>query len=175
MNPGKPLPRRKPLTRRGGLTSTTGIVGRRKGTPAAPARAERDDVPVATRELLRARSRGRCEALVPGVCTHHASDAHHRQRRRDGGHGIGNLVDLCRACHRWAHANPARARELGLIVSAFEVDPAAVPVLLLSHLTGERTEVLLEADGSYLVDGLRIGVNGTLDLIVAAARLGMDR
>jgi hypothetical protein len=77
---------------------------------------------------------------VPLVCTGPATDLHHRQRRRDGGHNPVNCLDLCRACHGHAHAHPVIAREHGWIVSAFG-DPATTPVTV----RGRR--VLLEADG----------------------------
>lgn len=51
-------------------------------------------------------------------CLGRGCDVHHRQRRRAGGHGIENLVYLCRTCHSWVHAHPAEARGEGFIVSA---------------------------------------------------------
>jgi len=132
------LERRRPLARGRGLS------------------VERDaelDVPPATRDLLRQRSRGRCEAArYAAGCTQAATDVHHRKRRRDGGHAIANLVDLCRACHRWAHDHPAEARDLGLIVSAF-ADPAEAPLLVLHRATGERWPALLTDDGAYQLAG----------------------
>lgn len=161
------LRRTRPLERRAGLTATTGIVRRatlpraRAGLPAgagnrpdaSPRRERRArlDVPAATREALRWRSGGRCEAALPDVCTGDASDVHHRQRRRDGGHAIVNLLDLCRACHAHAHAHPAEARELGLIVSVYE-DPAVVAVVVRSRLVGRRRHVRLSPAGDYVLE-----------------------
>lgn len=54
---------------------------------------------------------------------------HHRQRRREGGHGFENIVSLCGACHRWAHANPSDARDAGYIVSVHTADIESVPIL----------------------------------------------
>ena len=56
------------------------------------------------------------------------TEIHHRQRRREGGHGYANLVGLCGTDHRWAHANPVRARELGYIISVHEKNPESVPI-----------------------------------------------
>lgn len=54
---------------------------------------------------------------------------HHRQRRREGGHGFENLISLCLADHRWAHANPSEARDAGYIVSVHATDIESVPIL----------------------------------------------
>lgn len=35
---------------------------------------------------------------------------------------------LCRTCHDWAHQHPAKARELGFIVSRHVANPSAVPI-----------------------------------------------
>lgn len=53
---------------------------------------------------------------------------HHRQRRREGGHAVGNLVLLCDTCHRWVHANPVQAQELGYIISVSVDDPSTIPI-----------------------------------------------
>lgn len=103
----------------------------RPGRPAAerlaghPAKG--NPIPAATRTAVRERSGGRCE-IRSWVCTGQATEQHHRRRRRDGGHSLGNLLDTCSDCHRTAHAEPAYARQRGWIVSAFEADPASVPV-----------------------------------------------
>jgi hypothetical protein len=69
-------------------------------------------IPQSQRRLVKARAQGRCER-----CGGPGSEVHHRQRRREGGHGIENLVLLCAIDHRWAHANPEDARREGYIVS----------------------------------------------------------
>lgn len=56
------------------------------------------------------------------------SDIHHRQRRREGGHALCNVVRLCRTCHSWAHAHPEEARKTGFIVSLYEDDVTSVPI-----------------------------------------------
>lgn len=56
-----------------------------------------------------------CEAHLPGICTQHATDIHHKAGR------TGSLyldetywVALCRACHSYVEAHPKEAREMGL-------------------------------------------------------------
>lgn len=99
--------------------------------------------------LLFARSRGRCERCGERVGTQPGelrAERHHRQRRRDGGDRLANLLLLCARCHRRITDRPeseTRARERGYIVSALGVeDPAAVPVLLWGD-----TWVLLDDGG----------------------------
>lgn len=85
--------------------------------------------------LLR-RSNGRCERcgkdlLGGGVPV----SRHHRQRSRDGGDRLANLMLLCgtgtTGCHGWITEHPAEAAApaYGWIVRT-ELDPAAVPVRL---------------------------------------------
>lgn len=148
------------LTRKAGLRRSPFRAARRRpvldssaveaGYVIAGHRGRDVDVPPENRAAVRARSGGRCEAALPGVCTVNATDVHHRRRRRDGGHEVANLLDLCRACHRWAHDNPARARELGVIVSVY-ADPARTPAFLPSRFTGARVWVQLTEDGTYLI------------------------
>lgn len=84
-------------------------------------------IPPTTRAAVRERSGGRCE-IRAAECAGLAHEQHHRRRRRDGGHGLSNLLDACRSCHAYAHANPRVARDAGWIVSAYETDPAGVPI-----------------------------------------------
>ena len=56
------------------------------------------------------------------------SEIHHRQRRREGGHGYENLVLLCGTCHRWAHKYPLLAKADGYIVDPSETDISSVPI-----------------------------------------------
>ncbi len=79
------------------------------------------DIPKSVRLFVRQREVGRC--LRCGVGEGEGShDIHHRQRRREAGHAVWTCILLCRTCHNWAHANPARARMTGFIISAH--DPA---------------------------------------------------
>lgn len=75
------------------------------------------DIPQSVRTAVRVRERQRC--LRCGV---EGNDIHHRQRRREAGHTMWTCILLCRTCHKWVHANPARARLTGFIISAH--DPA---------------------------------------------------
>jgi HNH endonuclease len=88
---------------------------------------------------LNMRQRGRCPAC--GRSLDNDVARHHRQRRRDGGDTLSNLVMLHTACHRWVHAHPEEARELGLIVS-FAGAPLNAPL----YVRG-RGWVLLDDEG----------------------------
>lgn len=79
------------------------------------------------RELVLARSGGRCE-LGATCCTGLVRDVHHRKNRGQGGtNDLVNLLGACRACHDYAHRNPAQAYSLGWLVNSWQ-DPAAVEV-----------------------------------------------
>lgn len=71
-------------------------------------------IPPGTRTAVYDRDRYLCVR-----CERQGHDIHHRMRRREGGHGMWNLILLCRECHAWAHANPAEARETGYILSSY--------------------------------------------------------
>lgn len=68
-------------------------------------------IPKAARKAVADRDQGQCCR-----CGGAATDVHHRQRRREGGHGVHNLVSLCRNCHSACHARPKMAMETGYIV-----------------------------------------------------------
>lgn len=79
--------------------------------------------------LLLARSGSRCEKCggdLLGV----GLERHHRQRRRDGGDRISNLLALHPACHKWITEHPEESKVNGWIVPAWVADPALVPVQL---------------------------------------------
>lgn len=84
-------------------------------------------IPTQAREDIYVRDNRQCRR-----CGMRGSEIHHRQRRRDGGHGLGNMILLCSSCHKWAHANPVDARVAGFIVSAWVQDPATVTVSTFS-------------------------------------------
>lgn len=94
-------------------------------------------IPKEIRDAVHERERDMCIR-----CGTAGSDIHHRKRRRDGGHSRPNCILLCRVCHQEAHANPAWARERGLIVSAFTDDIAGQPVHTYAGW------VRLESDGT---------------------------
>jgi 5-methylcytosine-specific restriction protein A len=74
-----------------------------------------NEIPTKSRELVKARSNGRCER-----CGGAGTDWHHRRRRAvkdEHTHHPCNGVLLCRTCHSWAHAHPRLAREEGWILA----------------------------------------------------------
>lgn len=73
--------------------------------------------------MVRERQDGQCCR-----CGNTYRELHHRQRRREGGHEVCNLVGLCPTCHKWAHANPKAAQQFGYIVQPHVDDVAAVPI-----------------------------------------------
>lgn len=81
-----------------------------------------NEIPAASREALKVRDRGQC--LRCGMA---GTDWHHRKRRREGGHGPGNGATLCGLDHRWVHANPLEARDLGFIVHTAD-DYLTIPI-----------------------------------------------
>lgn len=94
-----------------------------------------------------ARSCVRCGVSLEVV----SGSRHHRQRRRDGGHSVENLVLLCGSgttgCHGWVHANPTRAIAVGLIVPTWVREIALVPVPTVSgwrrlHADGTAEDVI---------------------------------
>jgi hypothetical protein len=100
---------------------------RKRSTPrrrTAPT-FQRNDWDEATMTLW-ARSRGNCEHC--GRPLNGRMERHHRQRRRDGGDRLSNLLAVLPDCHGEIHAHPALSRERGWIVSAYVADPRAIPV-----------------------------------------------
>jgi hypothetical protein len=70
----------------------------------------------ASRDVVRARSNGRCEAQINGVCKRRGDQAHHVKRRSRGrDDSPENLLWICYACHHHVHANPAWANEQGFL------------------------------------------------------------
>lgn len=68
-------------------------------------------IPTKAREQVWERQNRQCAR-----CGAKGSEIHHRMRRREGGHGVHNLVGLCGTCHRWVHANPVEAQLQGYII-----------------------------------------------------------
>lgn len=94
------------------------------------------------RRLVYARSTGLCEAAADG-CEVRAREWQHRKNRSQRGTWApSNGLHVCRACHRWIHANPTAARGLGWMVWSFE-DPAEIPVMRW------QLPVLLDDDGGF--------------------------
>lgn len=81
------------------------------------------EIPTRARELVWERQDRQCAR-----CGNTGREIHHRMRRREGGHGVHNLVGLCGTCHRWVHANPKAAQEQGYIIPISCKDIASVPL-----------------------------------------------
>lgn len=96
-------------------------------------------IPPAARVAVENRQHRRCLR-----CGAMYTEVHHRQGRRTGGHGLENLIGLCKTCHDYCHANGRDARENGWIVSRHldRSTIASVPV------TTWHGVVLLNPDGS---------------------------
>lgn len=80
--------------------------------------------------LLMMRSGGICEV---GGCDLNQTgiERHHRQRRRDGGDRLANLMALCPRHHHYVTDHPEEAYANGWSVRALDLtDPADVPVRL---------------------------------------------
>jgi hypothetical protein len=72
-----------------------------------------------SRKAIIARSGGRCEARLEGICAGEGQHAHHVVRRSQGGtHAPDNLKWVCGICHYYIHAQPAKAMSLGLLASS---------------------------------------------------------
>lgn len=92
------------------------------------------------REVVKARSEGRCEVCWRAPAT----DMHHRKNRSQGGEcAPENLLHLCHEHHMWITVNPKRAHEQGWTVASHE-DPATTPVWVAGH-----EFVWLTPDGTY--------------------------
>ena len=75
------------------------------------------------RAIVVARSGGRCEAAIPGVCLGAAASIHHRVKRSRGGTWApSNLLHVCGdgtiGCHGWIEHHPKQARYEGLDLPA---------------------------------------------------------
>lgn len=75
---------------------------------------------VLCRTIVLTRSGGLCEANLTGVCPrwkHGATAVHHvwPEDRDKGLHDPSRCLHLCDLSHRWAHENPAKAKEAGLL------------------------------------------------------------
>lgn len=98
-------------------------------------------IPTAVRMAVDVRDQRHCVR-----CGIASRELHHRQRRREGGHGLDNIVSLCGTCHRWAHSHPNDARDTGFIVSLYVTEIALVPVRMFS---GDWVHLLPDGTISY--------------------------
>lgn len=83
----------------------------------------RNEIPSGVRKAVISRDFDRCVR-----CATQGTEIQHRMRRREGGHGLANLVRICRVCHEWVHRHPVEAHRLGLTVKTWE-EPSEVPLL----------------------------------------------
>lgn len=100
-------------------------------------------IPTAARKAVADRDRGRCQRC--GMAGH---EWHHRKRR--GGsdphrHCVCIGITLCGACHRTVHANPARSREEGFIVSKFTDATWDVPIRTFHGVVTNRCDGTTES------------------------------
>lgn len=54
-----------------------------------------------------------CLAHLPGICTTHATDVHHKRGRGQYYLDITTWLPVCRACHNWIELHPIEAKQLG--------------------------------------------------------------
>jgi hypothetical protein len=109
-------------------------------------------IPTRVREVVDERDQKQCVR-----CANRAGEKHHRQRRREGGHGYWNVISLCGTCHRYVHAHPAQSRELGYIIGVHESDPESIPIRTFMGW------MRLKADGDvvFIEDGIAEIVSST--------------
>lgn len=141
------LPRRRPMRRSGqGLQPKTPAPQKKRPKPKR-SRAGSDRY-AELRVQVKARAQDRCERC--GCALGCDWECHHRRLRSQGGRdAVENLVAICPGCHRWAHANPTKARADGWIVpglgSGPRVHPEAVPIRLHD---GRVVRLTTEDDGT---------------------------
>lgn len=147
--------KRTPLSR----SATPMRRGRIKPRRATPRRREaprwtREDWESANLALM-ARAAWFCECCGMPV-DGQSVERHHRQRRRDGGDRLANLLMLLSSCHHFWTEHPADAIVRGIIVRT-HADPAEVPVLWRgsdwSLLDDAGTRSRLGLDPAYRITG----------------------
>lgn len=80
-------------------------------------------IPTRAREKVRERQQGACAR-----CGNTYTALHHRQRRREGGHEVHNLVGLCQTDHDFVHSQVTKAQMQGYIIPPWVDEPWTVPV-----------------------------------------------
>lgn len=125
---GKPLYAARPLQplnpksatgRPSGAQDASQPVKRPRATLKPQSAKARALVPLRKQTIaaVRARSGGRCEIRIEGVCDGPSCDVHEILARSQGGSitNVDNCLDSCRSCHDWVGAHSNTARELGFI------------------------------------------------------------
>lgn len=84
-------------------------------------------IPTKARQEIAVRDNSQCRR-----CGMRGYEIHHRKRRREGGHGLENLVLLCRPCHAASHSDPPRARSTGFIVPTWVSEAWTVPLKMFA-------------------------------------------
>lgn len=98
-----------------------------------PTKKEFDSELNRMRPVIAARSGGRCEIRIPGVCEGKARSIHHRKPRGQGGtNDPSNLLHLdgdgVAGCHGWIERNRKIAYRMGWLVHT-EDDPADIGIM----------------------------------------------
>lgn len=104
-------------------------------------------------EAVKHRSRGRCEAQIPGSgCTKLGAHIHHRKFRSGGeDHSLANLLHLCTACHMWVHSHKRAAMEHGWAISNYTpLPPEECPVRINGRLALLKPSGVVE----WLLEGV---------------------
>lgn len=124
MKRGAPLQRKTPLRAKSQMRRSAPRA--RNSKPKPRSQRSPNEFPDETKQFVRRRSGGRCEAQTR-VCTGEAAHFHHRKSRSSKDQRAVNALHLCSACHAHIHANVAKSRMCGWIVPSW-ADPAEVPV-----------------------------------------------
>ena len=114
--------KRSALLRRSPLRPRTWRITRRADKPAPKVKRSAPSNPLTAERRREVVERDGCCRSCGQWDPMFGLDPHHRKLKGAGGtpdpaiHALSNLVMLCRACHDYAHANPAEARVQGWIV-----------------------------------------------------------
>jgi len=115
---GKPLARGKGLARTGFMRRASGRTRNLDRATTPPARPKSTAIPAEVRDLVRARSQGRCEVFDGSARC--ASDAHHMHHRlprsRGGEHTADNLLHVCASHHHEIHTHPQWGYQHGYLL-----------------------------------------------------------
>jgi hypothetical protein len=122
------IPRYTPLCSRTPLRPGTKRLARSPLNPISAKRRREQPARRRCKARVRERSGGRCEMRVPNVCTGRAEDPHERLPQGRGGDPTNdaNVMDGCRACHRWTHDHDDEATALGLLVPSWSPEAEAL-------------------------------------------------